>query len=369
MQPDATKSETVSEPNRNCQDILSEDQADRLRNAITGFPVPAGHGDGNGGMIPWSKEEQSGWDAAIDMVTLVLALSVKDDPAPTPPAGLDLPSGPGVWMQALDGLLVVIDVFRDCHGDLWFWRFGDGLASRMDSLSQSGWRQLSHGDGREVERLKEQLSKAVRLAADYKEGCQSHARYLTEIGNALGLEGNAFLGFGVNTIKESIATLTAKAERLKARIPLMPLGPCEVCWTNSWVPVPADDPDAQALKDGSGFVRCDHCWLTAKLAEAERLLPSTFYADRPLLERLSLFVHDWRRSKEASNVLEDKLAEADAASDAARAENERLRGSLKKICTNVGSALSGDNYNGYVRYLQLIDRLAMEALNKRTVQP
>ena len=36
---------------------------------------------------------------------------------------------------------------------------------------------------------------------------------------------------------------------------------CEVCWTNSWVPVPADDPDAQALKDGSGFVRCDHCWL------------------------------------------------------------------------------------------------------------
>ena len=36
---------------------------------------------------------------------------------------------------------------------------------------------------------------------------------------------------------------------------------CEICWTNSWVPVPDDDPDAQQLLNGPGSVRCDYCWL------------------------------------------------------------------------------------------------------------
>lgn len=37
------------------------------------------------------------------------------------------------------------------------------------------------------------------------------------------------------------------------------LGCCEVCWTNSWVPVPKDYPNALKLKDGSGYVICQMC--------------------------------------------------------------------------------------------------------------
>ena len=44
--------------------------------------------------------------------------------------------------------------------------------------------------------------------------------------------------------------------------------PCEVCWTNSWVPVPDDDPEAQKLVNVKGSVRCDHCWLKKRYEEA-----------------------------------------------------------------------------------------------------
>ncbi len=46
--------------------------------------------------------------------------------------------------------------------------------------------------------------------------------------------------------------------------------PCELCWTNSWVPVPKDDPDAQKLNNYPGYVRCDHCWLKEYSMRANR---------------------------------------------------------------------------------------------------
>ncbi len=45
---------------------------------------------------------------------------------------------------------------------------------------------------------------------------------------------------------------------------------CEVCWTNSWVPVPDDDPDAQKLLNLKGSARCDHCWLMRQFKEATK---------------------------------------------------------------------------------------------------
>lgn len=41
--------------------------------------------------------------------------------------------------------------------------------------------------------------------------------------------------------------------------------PCEVCWTNSWVPVEESDPDAEKLRDGS-YARCDMCWMRNQAA-------------------------------------------------------------------------------------------------------
>ena len=55
---------------------------------------------------------------------------------------------------------------------------------------------------------------------------------------------------------------------------------CEICWTNSWVPVPDDDPDAQQLLDGPGSVRCDHCWLKKQYMELEKKIERLLAAER-----------------------------------------------------------------------------------------
>lgn len=55
---------------------------------------------------------------------------------------------------------------------------------------------------------------------------------------------------------------------------------CEVCWTNSWVPVPDNDPDAQKLLHQAGSVRCDHCWLQERYRELEQKIERLLAQER-----------------------------------------------------------------------------------------
>jgi hypothetical protein len=69
-------------------------------------------------------------------------------------------------------------------------------------------------------------------------------------------------------------------------------------------------------------VRCellsDKEALTAKLAEAEKTLPATFYAGRDLPTRIEFMVQGWRKAVEASTALESQLAEAQGEVDELR---------------------------------------------------
>jgi hypothetical protein len=74
---------------------------------------------------------------------------------------------------------------------------------------------------------------------------------------------------------QSLTALLARVAE-EARGIATTLQRCEICWTSSWVPVPADDPDARKLVSSSGdaqwgSVRCDHCWLQGQyIAQVKR---------------------------------------------------------------------------------------------------
>ena len=58
--------------------------------------------------------------------------------------------------------------------------------------------------------------------------------------------------------------LIAEKAALEAKLKLK--GVCGVCWTSSWCPVPADDPNAELMPDGQ-YARCDMCYYTEALKE------------------------------------------------------------------------------------------------------
>lgn len=54
-------------------------------------------------------------------------------------------------------------------------------------------------------------------------------------------------------------------------------GVCDVCWTNSWVPVPHDDPDA--IDVGGEFIRCDMCWMRNRATSLQQQLSADLPED------------------------------------------------------------------------------------------
>ena len=61
----------------------------------------------------------------------------------------------------------------------------------------------------------------------------------------------------------------------------------------------------------------------AKVAELEKLLPETFYAELPLGQRIERMVSGWRRAVAANHTLEAEIAEARATRDAAQAQSTK----------------------------------------------
>lgn len=62
----------------------------------------------------------------------------------------------------------------------------------------------------------------------------------------------------------------AEAERARDKLTLQSrIGPCDVCWTNSWSPADSSEPDAVHLKDGT-YARCDMCWLTKQIRAVQQ---------------------------------------------------------------------------------------------------
>lgn len=91
-----------------------------------------------------------------------------------------------------------------------------------------------------------------------------------------------------------LSELTAARESAKAR------GYCGVCWTSSWTPVPADDPNAEQMPDGR-YARCDMCYFTTALKEKN--------AELTVLRKLRDYVQQVSDSGDCGRCFEDALAE------------------------------------------------------------
>jgi len=109
---------------------------------------------------------------------------------------------------------------------------------------------------------------------------------------------------------ESAATalrqqLAASEQARQALVLQQRIGPCDVCWTSSWVPVPADDPDAVTLKDGS-YARCDQCWIRSRWSEQMKARQEAERErDRWRYEQM----HKLKEAEQARQVLEVVLRE------------------------------------------------------------
>lgn len=79
---------------------------------------------------------------------------------------------------------------------------------------------------------------------------------------------------------ETIPALVSEVERLRL-LAVEVVGPCEVCWSTSWTPVPPDAPGAILVR--GMHARCDLCWLS----EQHRTLRATEVGEiRRLREKL-----------------------------------------------------------------------------------
>lgn len=62
-------------------------------------------------------------------------------------------------------------------------------------------------------------------------------------------------------LESRLRAQSAELDRSKADAKAARAGCCTVCWTNSFEPCEESDQGAVAYKDGTGFVRCQHCYM------------------------------------------------------------------------------------------------------------
>lgn len=72
-----------------------------------------------------------------------------------------------------------------------------------------------------------------------------------------------------------VAKLRQELDALKQRYSYLPVGPCDICWTNSWVPTGPGD-HAGIDFPNIGRARCEFCWQAdqhqAKLDQARQAI-------------------------------------------------------------------------------------------------